>query len=421
VTVPDDALIPDDLLRQIIAVGQVDLLVGVATGDHGDGIVDLARAVGATLRTHFPRQRTALLNVDRGSSDGTPDLLRQCWREPGLAAGLRTTHYMSISASVWAEDGATTRCILAAADLLQASGVVVLDADVQGITPAWVAALAAPLRDATVDLVAPAYRRRAHDGLLVTQLLRPLIRTIYQRNLREPLLAEFGCSGRLAAHCTQAAWTASPVQRGTSVWIAGEAMAGRFAIRQVDLGPRRIDPGRPRPGLPDVFRQVVGSTFATVEAHADAWMADRIDGDLPILGEAADDAAPRAAPVLDGSHLLDSFAHDVDALDEVLRRLLSPATVEEIRAASRTTPTAVFPDGLWATTVAEFLVAYHHAVIRRDHITQALLPLYTARTGAFLLEHGDAPPETAEAAIASLHGAFARVRTQVVERWLQPA
>ncbi len=76
---------------------------------------------------------------------------------------------------------------------------------------------------------------------------------------------------------------------------------------------------------------------------------------------------------------------------------------------------------MWAATVAEFLVAHHHGVMHRDHIAQALLPLYTARTGVFLLEHGHDTADALEAASEDVCRAFEAVRTEIIERWQVPA
>ncbi len=423
-SVADDRLIPDELLRQIIGVGQVDLLVGLPTLDFGDGVAEVVQAVRGCFRTHFPRLRTALLNVDRASNDGTQAAVQHSWAEGAPlavgATGLRTTHCMTASLAAWTGGDAGTQCILAAGDLLQAGIVVVLDPDIDGLTPARVAALAGPIRDRKVDLVAPVYHRYASEGPLVTQLVRPLVRAVYGRTLREPLLSEFSCSGRLAARCTQAAWDATQVQRATNAWIAGEALRGGFSIVQTDVGPRRLRPGRQKVGLPDVFRQVVGSTFATIEAHAAFWAGVEGTAEVPTLGAPPVAANPEAPPSDDGAHLVETFAHDVAAIDEILRSILLPATMAAISDGSRATPPR-FTVATWAATVAEFLVAYHHGAMHRDHIAQALLPLYAARAGVFLLEHGNDSAEALEAANEDVCLAFEAVRTEIKERWLQPA
>ena len=73
-----ESLLSDDLLRQLVAVGQVDLLVGLPTLNNASTIPDIVSAVQASFSTHFPRQRTVLLNSDGGSTDDTPAIVRDC-------------------------------------------------------------------------------------------------------------------------------------------------------------------------------------------------------------------------------------------------------------------------------------------------------------------------------------------------------
>ena len=78
----------DALLRQLIAVGQVDILVGLPTLNNAATISDVVRAVHASFTRDFPRLRTVMLNSDGGSTDGTPDLVRVACEQPARAFGL---------------------------------------------------------------------------------------------------------------------------------------------------------------------------------------------------------------------------------------------------------------------------------------------------------------------------------------------
>ena len=71
-----DSTLPDVLLRQLIAVGQVDVLVGLPTLNNAATIMDVVRAVHVSFTRDFPRLRTVMINSDGGSTDGTPDLIR---------------------------------------------------------------------------------------------------------------------------------------------------------------------------------------------------------------------------------------------------------------------------------------------------------------------------------------------------------
>jgi hypothetical protein len=423
--VADHNFVPDDLLRQIIGVGQVDLLVGLPTHDHDGSVGEIARAARACFRTFFPRQRAALLHAEQGTTGGAPSAVDQAWHAhtstPDRTSGLRTTHLITSWVGDHHDEGGATRTVLAAADLLQASAVVVLDADLARVTPERIAALIAPVRERQTDLVAPVYHRAASDGLLVTQLLHPLMRAVYGRHLREPLIPEFGCSGAFATHCTQQAWHTTHAQRNTHFWIAAEAVSGAFAVVQRALGVRQLVPNRPHPALPELFTHVVGSAFASIEAHSATWLARSGDEDVPTIGSDTADQQPSDASQ-DGARLLGSFEQDVRNLEEILRRILTA----DVHAALKATVEgrdrdARLPAALWAAIVADFLLAYHHNVMRRDHIAQALLSLYMARTGTFLCEHATNTPDALEAARESLCGDFKQIKTQLVERWSEPA
>ena len=66
----------DALLRQLIAVGQVDVLVGLPTLNNAATVADVVRAVHVSFTRDFPRLRTVMINSDGGSTDGTPELIR---------------------------------------------------------------------------------------------------------------------------------------------------------------------------------------------------------------------------------------------------------------------------------------------------------------------------------------------------------
>ena len=63
----------DDLLRQLISVGEVDLLVGIPSHNNAETIGHTVEAVEESFQSAFPRQRVVIVDVDTGSNDGTPE------------------------------------------------------------------------------------------------------------------------------------------------------------------------------------------------------------------------------------------------------------------------------------------------------------------------------------------------------------
>jgi hypothetical protein len=68
-------------------------------------------------------------------------------------------------------------------------------------------------------------------------------------------------------------------------------------------------------------------------------------------------------------------------------------------------------------TVYQFLAAHHEGVMRRDHVTQALLPLYLGRAGSFVMQHAGSDPVQIDAALDALSAAFERAKPSLVQRW----
>jgi glucosylglycerate synthase len=68
-------------------------------------------------------------------------------------------------------------------------------------------------------------------------------------------------------------------------------------------------------------------------------------------------------------------------------------------------------------TVYEFAAAYHKAVISRDHILQALVPLYRGRMYTFLTENRNASGEIVELGEEKLCSEFERLKPYLLEIW----
>ena len=196
------------MLRQLIAVGQVDVLVGLPTLNNAATVADVVRAVHVSFARDFPRLRTVMINSDGGSTDGTPELIRSASFERGRhAVDVAFTSYASSRAwrRITGLPGKHTalRTVFAAVELTQAKVLVVLDPAVRRRAPERVTELISPIARSEVEFLAPCHRRHPRDGVLVTQLVRPLVRALYGVALDEPLGAEFSCSGRFASHCLE--------------------------------------------------------------------------------------------------------------------------------------------------------------------------------------------------------------------------
>ena len=67
----EESVLTDDLVRQLMNVGEVDILVGLPTYNNVKTVVPVTQAIVAGLLKSFPRERAAIINPDGGSNDGT--------------------------------------------------------------------------------------------------------------------------------------------------------------------------------------------------------------------------------------------------------------------------------------------------------------------------------------------------------------
>jgi len=116
--------------------------------------------------------------------------------------------------------------------------------------------------------------------------------------------------------------------------------------------------------------------------------------------------------------LLEMFASGVAQLEQVLSSILSPSSLSELRRiAALGMDEFEYPAELWTRTVFEFAASYHKSTINRDHIIQALVPLYRGRSLMFLIENRNGSEQDIETREESLCADFERLKPYLLEIW----
>jgi hypothetical protein len=294
---------------------------------------------------------------------------------------------------------------------------VLIDPEVTSMTPDWVAELARPVWKDEADLVLPIHPRHRFEGPLLRQLVRPLLGAAYARRLRASIAGAFGCSGRLAARMlAQPMWERDLTRLAFDVSLVATALAEDLRISQIGLGPSLLAPNPARAGLTELFEQAVGTTLNCLEDHASIWTARTEALDLPASGTSGEPAGPE--PSVDLAPLAERFRSGVRDLEPLLREILSAETLTRLQAAAAggEEPPRI-PDPLWVTTVYEFAASAHRAVMKREHLTQALVPLYLGRTASFFAELATANEAAHGARLAALEREYEGLRPLLIERW----
>lgn len=417
----ETAQLSDDFIRQLTAVGEVDVLVGIPTFNNKDTVERVVRAVQIGLTKYFHRDRCVLINPDGGSTDGTPEIFKNAsvsdFEIMLTSNPLRTFH--RVSAPYHGIPGKETalRTLFVAADLLRAKACAILSPSSLSVTPEWVEGLIRPVYRESFDFVAPLYQRQKFDGLLVKGLLAPVVRAAYGTRIREPVASDLGLSGKLARHFLEKdIWEQEITTFGLEVWMTTSAIVDGFKLCEAFLGPR-IQPA-PQFGqdLPGTIRQVVGALFKCLEMHESFWLQRTGSESLRAFGFQYDVALEPLK--LSTKTILDNFRSNIGQLVPILESILTPATLADIRKMIEL-PDRQFrcPDELWVKTIYEFAAAYHHSAINRDHLLQALTPLYRARVSSFILENAKAPAARLDEKFEELGREFEQQKSYLIDRW----
>jgi glucosylglycerate synthase len=415
-----DSLLSDDFLRQLMNVGEVDIVVGLSTHDNAKTIEPVVGAIQAGILKCFPRERVAIINADGGSQDGTPELVAKAsiddlWRESKVYA-LRTLHSISVRYARTPDPSRALQTILAAADLLRARTCVLISPESTTIASDWLQNLVRPVYYENFDLVCPLYSRKKFEGALVRNLLYPMTRSVYGCRLREPYASEFAISSRLASDFVNRDFNNEDWGRtGPEISIAIMAVVGKYRVCQSFLGPRTAR-DRGAHDLVGVMRRTVGALFSSMDSNFPVWSAITGSETPPTFG-AQTDIEPEAARI-NRKRLLEMFGSGVAELGQVLREILSASTLSELeRIAGLGIGQFDYPAELWVRTVYEFVASYHKSTINRDHIIQALIPLYRGRSLTFLTENRDSSEEDIQRREESLCSDFERLKPYLLDVW----
>jgi hypothetical protein len=394
-----------------------ELAVAFLTYNNAETVKTVATAAAAGLARHFPDVSAALLGVDAGSSDGTPQMLDT------LGLPVVVTRYEAPAGERAAVPfhgvpgrGEGLRAAFVAARDLGVRVLIVLEADAVSITPDWLRDLGGPIAGDKADLVAPAYTRHRWEGTITRLLLSPLVQTLYGRRLQQPFGGQLGLSARLLEHLLvhpKWDWTGRDV---SDLWISGAAIADGFSVWEAWLGAHAVRSRTRTVDLPAMLAETLGAVFTLMDRHQDLWLEVRGSEPLPAVGEPQPPLVTPMAVDVDG--MLDAFRLGVRDLGSIWELVLAPETLGELLVlAGSVGPTFRFPDELWARTVYDFALAHHYSVVHRDHLLRSLVPLYLGRAAAYVLATRTASASATEQALEAAAAAFERQKPYLVEHW----
>jgi glucosylglycerate synthase len=242
-------------------------------------------------------------------------------------------------------------------------------------------------------------------------------RAVFGLRIRELYSEECGFSGRLATQSiSQNVWNEEAVRTRPEAWMGISAICSGQKCCQAFLGTKAPPISGPSPDIVEIIRQTVGNLFWCIDAFQNHWL-DRTGSEaVPTFGtdsELTDEEKPSGQ-----EKSFELFRSGISQLDSVLASILTPDTRKQLKDIATAEPAKFhFNSQLWVKMLYEFAASYHRTTIARDHILQALVPLYRGHVYSFLQEHGDSSAEQIEADSEALCLEFERQKPYLIERW----
>ncbi len=416
-----EEVLPPEALERVAEIGRVDVVVGVPSYNNGRTIGHVIRAAQAGLAKYFPGLRSAVLNSDGGSRDGTQDVVR--------AAVLGDVQLLLVSYPMFPihrltfpyrgvpGKGSAFRCIFRAAELLGARACAVVDSDLRSITPEWIQLLLAPVLEHGFDYVAPYYLRHKYDGTITNSIVYPITRALYGLQVRQPIGGDFGLSGRLVSHyLTKDVWETDVARYGIDIWMTTTAICEEFRVCQSFLGAKIHDAKDPGADLSDMLVQVVGTVFSLMETYEPVWA--RVEGSQPTSMIGFPFGVGLEPVTVDVERMIARFRTGVEHLGDVWGTAITGSDVSTLRAMASLPACAFrFDDHLWVRIVYDLACAFHRRVIDREHLVRASLPLYMGWVASFVQEVATSDAEQVDARIEALARAFEGEKRYLRQRW----
>ena len=415
----------EQVQEQCPDVDKVDLLVGLPTFNQASTVESGMNAILAGLRASFAHSSILVVNADVGSQDATPKIVKRAVGSvlpfasiqpltEGISVDPFALHRLSFSGMPGREEA--FRSFFTLTERLQARACVIIDTNVQSVTPEWMALLAQPVLEKGADYVAPVFRRQRYEGSLTNNLIAPLTRALYGKRVACQTGGGYAFSGGLASlYLQKGLWEGDAARFGIDSWLTTVAVGEGYEVWQALLGTKIQDTKPTGVDVSTVLAQVVGASYYCMERYQDVWEKHTGSSPVPEIGQPIEAGESGSVNV---ERMVKGFRQGLRDLLPIWEIILHPETLAGVLTLGLGDEEDFrFPPSLWVQTVYDFALAYHEKVIHREHLLKSLTPLYLGRTASLVLETKDGGPDAVERTIEQGCRTFELMKPYLVERW----
>lgn len=417
----------EQVQQQCPDVRKVDLVVALPSFNQSSTIESIINTILEGLKGPMAHASVLMVNVDVGSEDGTPEIVKRtvgsllplALVQPlteGMPANPFALNRLSYSGMPAREEA--FRSFFAITERMQAKACVVIDANVRSVTAAWMDLLAQPVLEKGADYVAPVFRRQRYEGSLTNNLIAPLTRSLYGKRVACQIGGGYGFSGRLASFYLQKPflWEGDAARFAIDSWLTTVAVAEGYQVWQARLGAKMQDTKANAVDVSMSLAQAVGASYHYMERYQDVWEKQSGSSEVPEMGPPIE-VEVESVPI-NVERMVKGFRQGLRDLLPLWEIILAPETLAGVLTLGlRDDEDFRFPLSLWVQTVYDSAVAYHEKVIHREHLLKSLTPLYLGRTASLVLETKGGSPEEVQQTMEQGCQTFEAMKPYLVERW----
>ncbi len=287
---------------------EYDIIVGISAKNCEKTIAKVTKSCDKAFATL--KVNGLILCVDGYSTDATKDTF----------LGTKTTcEKKSISEKGKKGKGSAVKTLLEKSRMLSPKGVVLVDGDFASITPEVIVKLATPILKEKHDVIIPHYQRDKNDAVLSTHVVYPLLKSLFQSKVRNPLAGEYGLSMRACNQLLSSSFF--PYDHGIDAFITITALCEELSVAETRLGVKEhgssVNYVRPEEQLMPRFNQVM-KTIIQLMRYYKTHVIREVDPTVKKLGRSVKKKPKRVSV-------------DVDAWSELSRNELENANDYALR------------------------------------------------------------------------------------------
>jgi glycosyltransferase involved in cell wall biosynthesis len=392
-------------------IKKADFVVAIPSYNEADSIALPVQQANRGVQSYFKDMSSVIINCDNNSGDGTKEIFLSIKTDTPKI-------YISTEPGVKGK-GNNFRNLFQKVTDLGAQGVVVVDADLKSITPAWIKRLGEPLFQ-DFGYVAPLYVRHKYDGTITNSIAYPLTRSLYGRRVRQPIGGDFGFCGDLArTYLESDTWSEAVANFGIDIWMTTIAMNENIPICQAFMGRPKIhrakDPGA---DLGPMFRQVIGTMFDMMVKFYPFWSKVRWSKPTSIYGFGLGETEMPPAVKVNQGLLFERFQDGFKRYNDPWKVILQKETdtkLQEIRGIDQ--DRFEFPVHLWINVLIDYAIAYRDRVWETAELMDSLIPIYLGKTLSFVKKTERMSVKEAEEFIEEECVQFEGTKSLLLKRW----